>query len=123
MTILFFTIFSEVIRAMSLKYKIDELFLAAGSQNTTPQDMKSMITELKYDPEFIGTGDLRTALQGALHIASMLGNDDDSERRLGVIRVIAGAVAEDCGRDYVRDVLETRGNPESIIGKILGDII
>ena len=107
---------------MSLKYKIDELFLAAGSQNTTPQDMKSMITELKYDPEFIGTGDLRTALQGALHIASMLGNDDDSERRLGVIRVIAGAVAEDCGRDYVRDVMKAavaRGTPESIIGKIL----
>ncbi|MBQ6970903.1 MAG: hypothetical protein IJP86_00955 [Synergistaceae bacterium] len=106
---------------MSLREKINILFDAAGSRNTTPAKMKSVIDGLKSEPEFVGTGALRTALQGALHIALMPGNDDDSERRLGVIRVIAGAVAEDCGRDYVRDVLETRGNPESIIGKILGE--
>ena len=106
---------------MSLKYKIDALFQAAGSQDTTSQDMKSMITELKYDPEFIGTGDLRTALQGALHIALM---SAESERRLGVIMVIADTVAADCGREYVRDVMKNaivRGTPESIINKILDE--
>ena len=108
----FFTLIAEVIQAMSLKYKTDALFRAAGSQDTTPQDMKSMIVELENDREFAGTGDLRTALQGALHIA----------QKLGVIMVIAETVAADCGKEYVRDVMKAavaRGTPESLINKIL----
>ena len=118
----FFTLIAEVIQAMSLKYKTDALFRAAGSQDTTPQDMKSMIVELENDREFAGTGDLRAALQGALHIALMPGNDDDSEQKLGVIMVIAETVAADCGKEYVRDVMKAavaRGTPESLINKIL----
>ena len=106
---------------MSLKYKTDAIFLAAGSHNTTPEEMKSMIVELKHDPEFACTGALLTALQGALHIVLMPGNDAESERRLGVIRVIADAVAEDCGWEYVRDLLAAHGNPGSIVEKILGE--
>lgn len=47
---------------MTLKYKTDALFWAAGSQDTTSEKMKSMIAELKHDPEFAGTGALLTAL-------------------------------------------------------------
>ena len=118
----FFTLIAEVIRTMTLREKTNVLFDAAGSRNTTPAKMKSVIDGLKSEPEFADTGALLTALQGALHIALMPMDDADSERRLGVIRVIAGAVAEDCGRDYVRDVMKAavaRGTPESIIGKIL----
>lgn len=103
---------------MSLKDKTNALFEAASSQNTTPEDMKSMIVELKSDPEIEPTGAVPTALQGALYIALMPGNDAEAKRRLGVIRVIANAVAEYCGKKYVRDVLEqsiSRGNPESIV--------
>lgn len=109
---------------MSLREKTNVLFNAAGARNTTPAKMKSMIAELKHDPEFAGTGALLTALQGALHIALMPTDDADSERRFGVIKVIADAVAvtEDCGMEYVRNVVKksaARGNPERIIGKIL----
>ena len=117
----FFTICEEVIKAMSLRDKTNALFEAASLQDTTPEDMKSMIVELKSDPEFEPTGAVPTALQGALYIALMPDNDAESKRRLGVIRVIANAAAEYCGREYVRDVLEqsiSRGNPESIV-KIL----
>ena len=110
---------------MSLKGKTDALFWAAGSHETTPEDMRSIIAGLKYDPEFAG-GAFLTALQGALHIALMPDNEAESERRLGVIKVIADAVAVnmDFGREYVREVVEksaaARRNPESIIGKFLG---
>lgn len=106
---------------MSLKDQTNALFYAADSRNTTPEKMKSIIVELKSDKEFFGTGAFLTALQGALHIAAMPGNDDESGRRSGVIKAIADAVAEDCGKDYVRGVLETRKNPESLIVKILGE--
>ena len=75
---------------------------------------------IKADPEFAAAGTLQTALQGALHIALMPGNDGESERRLGVVRVIAGAVAEYSGWEYVRSIAAHR-NSESIIDKIFDE--
>ena len=70
---------------MSLREKTNVLFNAAGSRNTTPAKMKSVIDGLKSEPEIADTGALLTALQGALHIVLMPIDDTDSERRFGVI--------------------------------------
>lgn len=110
---------------MSLKDKTNALFEAAGAESTTPEEMKSMIAGLKSDPELVPTGAVLPMLQLALQVALMPGNDDASERRLGVIRVIAEALAEDYGREYIRFTLEqakARGNSEGIIRKILDEL-
>lgn len=59
-------------------------------------------------------------LQLALQAALTSDNDADSERRLGVLQVIAGALAEDYGKAYVRTIFAERGCSESFINKILG---
>lgn len=107
---------------MSLREKTNVLFNAAGARNTTPAKMKSMIAELKHDPEFAGTGALLTALQGALHIALMPIDDADSERRFGVIKVIADAEAGYYGGEYFPTMLiqaVCRNNPAYIISRII----
>ena len=110
---------------MSLGDKTYKLISAAGSDDTTPEKMKSMIDEVKSDPELSHTGAVLPMLQLALQAALTPGNDDYSERRLGVIRVIAEAMAEDYGREYIDFTLEqakARGNHESIIRKILDEL-
>ena len=103
---------------MSLGDKTHALISAAGSEDTTPEKMKSMIDGVKSDPELVHTGAVLPMLQLALQAALTPGNDDDSERRLGVIRAVVDALAEDCARKYVRTMIETRGNNGRIIDKI-----
>ena len=83
---------------MKLGNKTHELLSAVGADNITPEKMKSMILELKSDAELVNTGAVLPMLQLALQVALTPNNDADSERRLEVIRVIAGALAEDYGR-------------------------
>lgn len=110
---------------MSLGDKTHALLNVAGSDDTTPEKMKSIIAGLEADAELVNTGTLLPMLQLALQVALMPGNDADSERRLGVIKTIAGALAEDYGREYLRMILAqtvvARDNPESLIGKILAE--
>lgn len=110
---------------MSLGDKTYKLISAADSDDTTPGKMKSMINEVKSDPELVYTGAVLPMLQLALQAALTPGNDDDSERRLGVLKTIACALAENYGREYLHMFLKqtvvARGNPESLIGKILGE--
>ena len=103
---------------MSLGDKTHALISAAGSEDTTPEKMKSIIDGVKSDPELVHTGAVLPMLQLALQAALTPGNDDDSERRLGVIRAVVDALAEDCGRKYVRTMIEARGNNGRIIDKI-----
>lgn len=107
---------------MSLGDKTHELVSVAGADDTTPEKMRNMIAELKYDPEFACTGAVLPLLQLALRAALTPGNDDASERRLGVIKVIADAVIEDYGRMYLRMLIQdiAQGKSEGIINKLLG---
>ena len=107
---------------MNLGDKTHELVKAAGANDTTPETMKSMIAELNSDPVFSCTGAVLPMLQLALRAALTPGSDDNSERRLGVIRVIAEAAAENYGREYLRMLIQdiANGNPDSIINKIFG---
>ena len=107
---------------MSLREKTNALFEAAGSSKTKPEEMKSIIEGLKSEPEFADTNTLLTALQGALHVALMPGNDADSERRFGVIKVIADAEAGYYGGEYFPTMLiqaVCRNNPAYIIRRII----
>ena len=108
----------EVIKSMKLGDKTHEFLHAAESQETTPEQMRSIIAGLRTDSDLVHTGAVLPMLQLALQVALEPSNDAESERRLGVIKAIADALAEECGGDYVRDVLEqsvSRGNPESIV--------
>ena len=108
---------------MSLRDKTYALLSVVGSDDITPEKMKSMIVELRADAELVHTGAVLPILQLALQAALTPDNDADSERRLGVIRVIAGALAEDYGRAYVRTIFAGRGCPESLINKILDAVM
>ncbi len=107
---------------MNLGNTTYELVSTAGANDTTSEKMKSIIAELKHNPEFAETGAVLPMLQLALRAALTPGNDDNSERRLGVIRVIAEAVAEDYSKMYLRMLIQdiAPGKTESIINKIFG---
>ena len=105
---------------MSLGDETHALLNAAGADDTTPEKMKSMIVELRADAELVHNGAVLPMLQLALQAALTPDNDADSERRLGVIQVIAGAVAEYSGWEYVRSIAAHR-NSESIIDKIFDE--
>ena len=105
---------------MRLRDKTYALLSVVGSDDITPEKIKSIIVELKSDAELVNTGAVLPMLQLALQVALTPDDDADSERRVGVIQVIAGALAEDYGRAYVRTIFAGRGCPESLINKILG---
>ena len=108
---------------MNLGDKTHELLSAIGSNDITPEKIKSMIVELRADSELVNTGAVLPMLQLALQVALTPDDDADSERRVGVIQVIAGALAEDYGRAYVRTIFAGRGCPESLINKILDAVM
>lgn len=107
---------------MSLGDKTHELVSFASADDTSPEKMSNMIAELKSNPEFACTGAVLPLLQLALRAALTSGSDDDSERRLGVIRVISDAVTEDYSRMYLRMLIQDIApeKSESIINKIFG---
>ena len=113
-------IFLQKVRyIMSLGDKTHVLLSAVGSDDITPEKMKSMLVELRADAELVHTGAVLPMLQLALQAALTSDNDAASERRLGVLQVIAGALAEDYCRAYVRTIFAERGCSASLINKVL----
>ncbi len=82
-----------------------------------------MIVELRADAELVNTGAVLSMLQLALQAALTPDDNAESERRVGVISEIAGALAEDYGRAYVRTIFAGRGCSESLINKILDAVM
>ena len=107
---------------MSIRNKVDVLFNAACSPETTPEEMSSLIRKMKSDSELISTGSVLPAFQGALHLALASDNTKNPERRFEVIKIIADAEAKYYAGKYLDTLLiqaVIHNNPEYIIRKII----